>query len=936
MPTVTGTLNDESLSGGGADDVVVGGGGNDLLAGGGGSDWLFGDFLTALPVARVSTNDAGGQANGDSYDPVFSPDGTRVVFNSWSTDLDGGAVGLFMKDLVTGEVTRLGPLAASAERGFLALKFSPDSNSVVYETSEHQIVVQDLATLQVSIVSASADGEAANSGAFGPAFSSDGEHVAFVSRATNLSESSTGELSIYIKDLATGAIERTAIIPPSPDYEQTHGPFVDQATFSPDLSKVALYSHYYDNYYVIQDLETGNSIEIGRADTGWSITEVAFAPDSQSVAFAEYGGVFLYDFETGSTTPLSTLHGASHLVFSPDGRYVAFVADDQDPDYENEKGDIWVVDVSDGSGHVVGRGTAPSFSGDGSMLAYSSPTRPVSGDTNSANDIFVVALPPAGSAGDDTLDGGAGADVMQGGVGSDTYYVDDAGDQVIEANVTGRDRIFSSVSYALTGQYVEDLTLTGSANINALGNTLDNLLVGNSGHNTLDGSSGADTMRGGLGDDIYVVQNSGDRALESKGQGFDEVRSAVSYTLTGQYIEQLTLTGSQNIDALGNTLDNVLVGNSGDNRLDGWSGADTMRGGLGDDVYIVQNTGDVVAEAKGQGSDEVQSSVSFALTGQYVERLTLTGSKDINALGNTLDNVLVGNSGDNTLDGWSGADTMRGGLGDDVYVVQNAGDQTIEAKGEGFDEVRSSVSFALTGQYIEQLTLTGSKDINALGNSLDNILVGNAGDNTLDGWTGADTMRGGAGDDVYVVQNAGDRAVESSGQGFDEVRSSVSYALTGQYIEKLTLTGSKDIDGLGNTLNNTLVGNDGDNELNGGQGADTIIGGLGADVLTGGSGVDHFVFSSRLEADPFGPDRITDLSNSDVIDVSAIDADVTRSGNNAFTLVDAFSGRAGQIMLSYDSETALTSIYFDVNGDRSSDMLIVAAGSHAAFDNFIL
>jgi len=929
MPTVTGTLNDESLSGGGADDVVVGGGGNDSVAGGGGADWLFGDLIVRYGVTRVSTTDSGAQANGPSSRPVFSPDGTLVIFSSRATNLDGDP-GMFLKDLVSGDVTRL---------SLSSIAFSPDSGSIV-GVQEGRIVLQDLSTYETRVLSTDASGApvAGNSASF----SEDGQRVAFVSAANNIVEGDEdGRADIFIRTLSTGEIHRVPIVLPTADYEQANGSIV-KTIFSGDMTKAAFYclkrdiDEHYIFSYVVQDLNTGESVEVGR-NVSLFFTDAAFAPDGEHIAFAASTGITIYDLVTGTSTRLPIGDdGSTHLSYSPDGRFITFVWQEDPEGYPDSRADIYLVEVETGHATVVGRGDSPTFSGDSSMLAYSSPTRPVSGDTNNANDIFVVTLPSAGAPGDDTLDGGAGADVMQGGVGSDTYYVDDVGDRVIEANVTGHDRIFSSVSYALTGQYVEELTLTGSANINALGNTLDNLLVGNSGNNTLDGGKGADTMRGGLGDDVYVVDNAGDRALEAKGQGFDAVRSAVSYALTGQYIEQLTLTGSQNINALGNTLDNVLIGNSGDNTLDGWSGADTMRGGLGDDVYIVQNTGDVVVEAKGQGFDEVQSSVSYALTGQYVEQLTLTGSKDINALGNTLDNVLVGNSGDNTLDGWSGADTMRGGLGDDVYIVQNTGDVVIEAKGQGFDEVQSSVSYALTGQYVEQLTLTGSKDINALGNSLDNILVGNDGDNTLDGWTGADTMRGGAGDDVYVVQNAGDRAVEASGQGFDEVRSSVSYALTGQYIEKLTLTGSKDIDGLGNTLDNTLVGNDGDNELNGGKGADTIIGGLGADVLTGGSGVDHFVFSSRLEADPYGPDRITDLSNSDVIDVSKIDADVTRSGDNAFTVVDAFSGRAGQIMLRYDSGTAVTSIYFDVNGDRSADMLIVAAGSHADFDNFIL
>ena len=72
-----------------------------------------------------------------------------------------------------------------------------------------------------------------------------------------------------------------------------------------------------------------------------------------------------------------------------------------------------------------------------------------------------------------------------------------------------------------------------------------------------------------------------------------------------------------------------------------------MRGGPGNDTYLVDNTGDVVTENSNEGTDTVQSSITYTL-GANVENLTLTGTAAINGTGNALDNVLFGNSGTTT------------------------------------------------------------------------------------------------------------------------------------------------------------------------------------------------------------------------------------------------------------------------------------------------
>lgn len=295
-----------------------------------------------------------------------------------------------------------------------------------------------------------------------------------------------------------------------------------------------------------------------------------------------------------------------------------------------------------------------------------------------------------------------------------------------------------------------------------------------------------------------------------------------------------------------------------DDTLIGGTGRDPMRGGAGDDIYIVNAAGQRVEEISGEGTDAVFSSVSFSLARQDIENLTLMGSSAINATGNGLANVLTGNAGANRLDGSAGADTMAGGAGSDTYVVDDLGDRVLETAAAGVDTVLSSVTFSLARQHVENLTLTGTAAIDGAGNTLANVIKGNAAANRLDGSTGADTLMGGAGDDLYIVDDAGDRVIEASGAGLDTVNASVSFSLAGQHVENLNLVGRAAIDGTGNGLANRIVGRDG---------ANVIDGMLGADRLTGGAGADTFVFSTALA--PENVDVITDFSHAaDTIQLS--------------------------------------------------------------------
>ncbi len=393
-----------------------------------------------------------------------------------------------------------------------------------------------------------------------------------------------------------------------------------------------------------------------------------------------------------------------------------------------------------------------------------------------------------GFGGNDILIGGAGSDTLSGGAGDDIYYVDNAGDLIVEPVGQGNDRLFASVSYTLTaGAEVELMTTdfhAGTAAFNLTGNALANIIYGNDGDNRLNGAGGADTLVGRAGNDWFFVDNAGDRIDEKVGEGSDRVFASVSYTLAaGVSVELLTTdfhSGTTAIDFTGNELENAIHGNDGANRLSGGGGADvligragndilaggagidTTDGGAGDDWHYVDNAADVVREAVGGGADRVFASVSYTLAaGVEVEIMTTdfhAGTAATDLTGNELANVIYGNDGDNRLNGGAGADTLVGRAGNDMFFVDNAGDSIFEAAGQGNDRLFASVSYTLAaGAEVELMTTdfhAGTAAINLTGNALANTIYGNAGANVLDGKGGNDGLVGLGGADTFAFTTA--------------------------------------------------------------------------------------------------------------------------------------------------------------------------------------
>ena len=120
---------------------------------------------------------------------------------------------------------------------------------------------------------------------------------------------------------------------------------------------------------------------------------------------------------------------------------------------------------------------------------------------------------------------------------------------------------------------------------------------------------------------------------------------------------------------------------------------------------------------------------------------------------------------------------MKGNAGNDTYIVDNTKDSVIEKANSGTDTIRSSVNETLSAN-VENLVLTGTRNLKGYGNSSNNRLTGNSGNNRLDGKAGIDVMKGNAGNDTYIVDNARDRVIEKANSGTDTIRSSVNETLS--------------------------------------------------------------------------------------------------------------------------------------------------------------
>ncbi|WP_355582585.1 putative Ig domain-containing protein [Xanthomonas cannabis] len=406
-----------------------------------------------------------------------------------------------------------------------------------------------------------------------------------------------------------------------------------------------------------------------------------------------------------------------------------------------------------------------------------------------------------GNSNDNMLDGMQGADEMRGGTGNDTYYVDDAGDVVVELAGGGADSVYALVNTTLAAN-VEYGYVAVDTGLSLTGNALANRLYGGGGNDTLNGGLGADVMEGYDGDDTYYFDDSGDRAVEQVGMGIDTiVRTTGSTTILTNNIENLRLTGSG--QATGNALDNLIEGSEATNTLLGLAGNDTLNGrggndqltggagndrligGAGDDTYVIDgSSGSDIINNTGGGNDTLlvngvaSSRLSFKRDGNdllvHIDDATIAAARvsghflggdagmDVVQASNArytatqIAQLINSSSPDRTVNGTASGEQLTGGTGRDL-IDGLGGNDTLLGMG-GNDTLRGGAG---------NDTLSGGSG-NGTGSG-DDTLEGGAGNDTLRGEDGDDLMLGGANDDTYVFGSGRD-VIDNTGGGIDRLQ----------------------------------------------------------------------------------------------------------------------------------------------------------------------
>jgi Ca2+-binding RTX toxin-like protein len=365
--------------------------------------------------------------------------------------------------------------------------------------------------------------------------------------------------------------------------------------------------------------------------------------------------------------------------------------------------------------------------------------------------------------------------------------------------------------------------------------------------------------------------------------------------------------------------------------------AQTIYGGLGFDIISSGFGADTIfGDRPSDGDGDASTNLDWIIAG---------AGNDV-VFGQSGRDYVNGDIGNDYIAGGAGGDLLQGGFGDDTVLGGDNDDILIGGAVDPLLYGRSAsvlVSFdGISGDPITPTTINGLPGLLTSTSTGDDNLSGGDGNDILSGQDGNDTLRGDADDDVIEGGEGADDI--DGGSGGD----TASYAgsATGVTVNLAFGIGQSG-DAAGDTLNgietlvgsaftDNLFGDAGVNTLNGGAGTDFLTGGLGLDFLFGGSEADTFDYNARQETlrGSANRDRIVDFSQAqdDVIDLSDIDANTHKGGNQAFHFIrgQKFHHQEGGLRFKNDILSG------DVNGDGRPDFQIDVANVNLVKGDFIL
>ena len=606
-----------------------------------------------------------------------------------------------------------------------------------------------------------------------------------------------------------------------------------------------------------------NAVNLGNGDStvygGMGSNTITGGSGSDSIVGGG-GGDYIV---AGAGNDFIAGYGGNNTIFGGTGTDTIF-AGAGDSQWANAETGNNYVEAGSGNTLIYGSGGADTLiggagsdtidAGDGneSIVAGSGDTSITGG--NGADTIVAGSGSDTilGSTGSTTIYGGTGVDQISGEGGTDVIYAGDGGTSEAATSVaagSGDTTIYGGQGVdQISGGDGNDVIYAGD------GGTAEEAtqVVAGSGDTTIYGGDGIDHIFGGSGTDVLYAGDGGEEGnltYVTAGTGVATLYggAGASVLRDDQNGNDVLEGGSGNTALYGVGQDTLIAGNGSDYLVGGSNSTDVFGSDSGIDEVVDGGTETLeftpavdssdlslsaALDSAGAGSltiNEGDSSITVdgGLSGANVASVDFEGSQPMsltqliqqaNSAGSVSATTLAGNDGNFIFDVANG-DAVSGGSGED----------TISAWGN--DDTLTS----------------GSGGGEILAEGTDDLVTGGTGNDTLDAVAAGTTLVGGTGNEVFEVNDATDVVEAQADASSNQIESSVSYTLPTN-VDVLTLTGTGDLSGTGNSdAGNLITGNSGNDTLIAGSGSDTLVSGSEADTLIGGSGPDTFVVNNSAD-----------------------------------------------------------------------------------------